>query len=176
MRLILAASAAFLILAGFACNKTPAQHATLSLFFDGVPPIPEPEPAPGETQAAGKGKRKIGYTEHGPYAAKACTSCHQSASANSFVAPKEQLCFQCHDFKLDKKYLHGPLASGGCLACHDPHSSQYRYLLVAESDTFCFRCHDQGAIERNAAHQNLGDEKCTGCHDPHMSNNEYLLR
>lgn len=173
----LATCVAVLLLAGPACNPA-ARHATLTFLFDGVPPPKPPEPPPDQMAGGAKpaaGPRKVGYTEHGPYAAKNCNACHQSTSNNSFVAPREQLCFRCHEFKLDKKYLHGPLASGGCMACHDPHSSQYRYLLVAESDTFCFRCHDRAAVERNPVHPG-GETQCTECHDPHTSDNEYLLR
>jgi predicted CXXCH cytochrome family protein len=94
---------------------------------------------------------------------------------NTFVVPREQLCFQCHDLKLDKKYIHGPLASGGCTACHDPHSSKYRYFLLSESDSFCLRCHDRQAIDRIGAHAGVGDE-CMSCHDAHMSDKKYLLR
>jgi len=162
-----------LLIAGPACNP-PARHATLSFFFDGVPPPKQPDPPAGQPGSA-KESRKVRYTEHGPYGAKLCNACHQSMANNSFVVPREQLCFQCHDFKLDKKFLHGPLASGGCLSCHDPHSSQYRYLLLADSDTFCFRCHDRGTVERNPVHQDVAGQ-CTECHDPHMSDNEYLLR
>ncbi len=173
----LAACVALLVLTAPACNP-PARHAALSLLFDGVPPPPPvaaPAAQPLDGPESGKTPSKTHYTEHGPYAARACTACHKSASSNSFVVPREKLCFQCHDFKLDKKYIHGPLASGGCLACHDPHSSQHKYLLVAESDNFCFRCHERSAVERNPVHEGV-DGQCTECHNPHMSDNEYLLR
>ena len=53
-----------------------------------------------------------------------------------------QLCGRCHELDLTRRYVHGPLASGGCTVCHDPHSSRYRYLLVSDSDGFCLSCHD----------------------------------
>jgi len=171
---ILAVCAAVLLFAGSACN-TPTRYATLSLFFDGVPPPEAPEPTADETAVASAGPRKTRYSEHGPYAAKACNGCHQSMSGNSFVAPRDKLCLRCHELKLDKKYLHGPLAAGGCLSCHDPHSSQYRFLLLADADTFCFRCHDRALIESNPVHTDVAGQ-CTVCHDPHASDNERLLR
>lgn len=153
------------------------RYEVLSTFFDGVPtPAPvvsaEPEqPSQGVDQALQRAR----FGEHGPYAAKLCTACHASAASNSFVAPREQLCFQCHEFPADKKYVHGPLASGGCTACHDPHSSRYRYLLVSESDSFCVHCHDAQAVARVSAHTDV-TAQCTSCHDPHMSDRQHLLR
>lgn len=94
---------------------------------------------------------------------------------NALVAPREQLCFRCHEIRMNKKYIHGPLASGGCTACHDPHSSQYRYLLVSESDSFCFYCHDRQTVARVGAHRGV-QEQCTTCHDAHMSDKKYLLK
>ena len=159
------------------CNAT-SRYKVLSFFFDGVPPPPTTEAPEGKqaaTPASAIPSRQVGYREHGPYAARLCNACHESAATNALVAPREQLCFKCHEFRTDKKYVHGPLASGGCLACHDPHSSQYRYFLVSESDSFCFHCHDREAIARIGAHGGV-EQKCTACHDPHMSNRKYLLR
>jgi predicted CXXCH cytochrome family protein len=68
-----------------------------------------------------------------------------------------------------------PLASGGCVACHDPHSSQYPYFLVGESDTFCLYCHDRVTIAKIGAHAGVTGQ-CTDCHNPHMSDKKYLLR
>ena len=155
-----------------------ARYRVLSFFFDGVP-LPQlaeeaPEqPAPGA--AASAQLRKVKFMEHGPYGAKLCGACHESPASNAFVAPRDQLCFRCHEFPVNKKYVHGPLASGGCTACHDPHRSKYRYLLVAEGDGSCLSCHDRATVERVGAHGGL-PEGCTACHDPHMSDNKYLLR
>jgi len=156
----------------------PSRYRVLRLFFDGVPP-------PTATEAAGLGEavahggaapaRRITGGAHGPYAAKQCGACHESAATNKLVLPRDELCFRCHDLQLNKKYIHGPLASGGCLACHDPHSSRYRYLLLSESDSFCFFCHDRAAVARIAGHEGIEGE-CTTCHDAHMSDKKYLLK
>ncbi len=151
-----------------------SRYEVLSLFFDGVPPPKIAADTTGQQPVTAE-PRRVGFLEHGPYAARLCTACHESAATNTFVVPRDQLCFKCHEIKTDKKYIHGPLASGGCTACHDPHSSKYRYLLVAESDSFCLRCHDSRDVERVPAHAGVG-ETCTSCHDAHMSDKKFLLR
>jgi predicted CXXCH cytochrome family protein len=159
------------------CNAT-SRYKVLSFLFDGVPPPPSTEAAErgtGGAPADAVPPRKIGYRGHGPYAAKMCDACHVAAATNALVAPAEELCFRCHEFSTDKKYIHGPLASGGCRACHDPHSSQYRYLLVSESDTFCFHCHQPDVVAKSEVHGDIEGE-CTVCHDAHMSDQQYLLR
>ncbi len=161
-------------LASIGCDPA-SRYATLSWFFDGVPPPKVPEEASIQQAAAPVEARRVAPAVHGPYAARLCSACHQSAATNTFVVPREQLCFQCHEIKIDKKYVHGPLASGGCTACHDPHSSKYRYLLLAESDSFCLRCHQSRDLERVAAHAGVG-ETCTSCHDAHMSDTKFLLK
>lgn len=152
-----------------------ARYRVLSFLFDGVPP-----PAPAvvvDDGAAAKpvASRRVGYRGHGPFESKQCSACHEPGATNALVAPIQELCFRCHDLPLDKKYVHGPLASGGCRVCHDPHGSQYRYLLVSESDTFCFYCHTRQDVDRVAAHSGV-EEQCTDCHDAHMSDQQYLLR
>lgn len=159
-----------------ACNAA-SRHKVLTFFFDGVP---EPRPAAGAegppgAQAGKLPGRTVGYVEHGPYAARMCQACHEAAATNALVMPADQLCSRCHEFDLDRKVIHGPLASGGCLVCHDPHSSRYASLLVSESDTFCVHCHDQAAIASIAAHEGVGDW-CTACHEAHMSDNQFLLK
>jgi len=159
------------------CDAT-THHKRLTLFFDGVPPLKSSEAVPSTpltTPAGGKASRQLGYLEHGPYAAKLCGACHEAAAMNALVVPKEELCFRCHELSQHAQYIHGPLASGGCLVCHNPHSSPYGSLLVSESDSFCFRCHDRAVIERIEGH---GDSaaNCTNCHDAHGSDKKYLLK
>lgn len=155
-----------------------ARHKTLTVFFDGVPPFQaakSPSAEQPEIPVGVKPSRQTGYREHGPYAAKLCNACHVAAATNGLVVPKDELCFRCHELKQDAKYVHGPLASGGCLVCHDPHSSQYRFLLVSESDSFCLRCHDRSALARIEGHGEA-EANCTSCHDAHGSDTKYLLK
>lgn len=173
----LAACGLALLLAGQACSP-PARHATLTLFFDGVPDLPSPvENKPMQVLAAHDGPRvrKPGYRAHGPYGARLCSACHLSTASNSFVVPKEKLCQNCHDFPLDKAHLHGPVAAGGCISCHDPHGSAHPSLLVADPATFCYRCHEQQDVASLPAHKET-TKACTECHDPHQSDREHLLR
>ena len=158
------------------CRSASGQRL-LSFFFDGVPaPHPALAAMPGATPAAAPlPARRAGFGVHGPYAAKLCSACHASASSGALVAPREALCQRCHELQQGKRYLHGPLASGGCTVCHDPHSSQYRYSLVAESSTFCYSCHDPAAVARSNGHAATQAE-CTSCHDAHMSDRKFLLR
>jgi predicted CXXCH cytochrome family protein len=158
-----------------ACGAT-TRHKVLTFLFDGVPPLaPEagaaPEGVPGQAAAG----RPVSQREHGPFAARQCGACHEAAATNALVAPKEELCFRCHDLDLRRRYVHGPIASGGCLVCHDPHSSMYRFLLVSESDQFCFHCHEREAVAAIEGHGTL-ENGCTECHDAHASDNEHLLK
>jgi len=180
-RVFSACGAAALVVAAFllgtsACSP-PSRHAALSLFFDGVPPLPPPGPPPGSEAAIAQAAspQKAGFREHGPYGAKLCSSCHLSTAANTYVVPKQQLCAHCHDIDLAKQYVHGPIASEGCTSCHDPHSSPYRYLLSAGPETFCYGCHDKQDVAADPAHKDT-TRTCNGCHDPHASDEKHLLR
>lgn len=153
-------------------------YKTLKFFFDGVP---EPQKKKQAVRAGATAPENAGtavraaYYEHAPYAARECDSCHDRNRTNALVTSKEQLCFNCHDLQLNQKYVHGPIASGGCLVCHDPHSSRYAFLLVSEPSTFCFHCHDPNAIPKDEPHTRT-DVQCTLCHDAHMSDKKYLLK
>jgi predicted CXXCH cytochrome family protein len=166
------------VLGGFAallagCSAT-TRHRVLTAVFDGVPPLRSAESgdaAPGH-QAGAAPASIVAPRAHGPYAAKLCDACHVPQSGNTLAGSPQQLCLRCHQFRFDGLYVHGPLAAGGCRACHEPHSSPNRYLLVSESEQFCFRCHDRERLRGHA-----GDEpKCTSCHDAHMSTKKFLLR
>jgi len=158
-----------------ACSAN-TRYRVLSTFFDGVPP---PAGETVETTEVGAVEdstgRAVGLVEHEPYAERACDLCHDSSATNALVVPAERLCFECHDFDLDRPYVHGPLAAGGCLVCHDPHSSPYRYLLVSASDGFCLHCHDQATLRDVDGHQRDRVD-CTTCHEAHMADRPHLLR
>ncbi|MEO8197111.1 MAG: cytochrome c3 family protein [Thermoanaerobaculia bacterium] len=161
--------------------STAKHHRVLSFFFDGVPEPGAVVVSAAPAVQASVGRKLVQTGEHGPYAAKLCDSCHDSKAASALVVPAEELCLRCHQFGAAKAYVHGPLASGGCLVCHDPHQSPNRYLLVSASDGFCLDCHDRAALstigEAGGPNGHGGEAaNCTDCHEAHMSDRKYLLR
>ncbi len=160
--------------------STVKHHRVLSFFFDGVPDPASAVVSTAPAVQASVGRQLVRPGEHGPYAAKLCDSCHDAKATNALVVPAEQLCVRCHELGAAKAYVHGPLASGGCLVCHDPHRSANRFLLVSASDVFCLRCHDRqtlsplggGGVDAHAGES----ANCTECHEAHMSDRKYLLR
>ncbi len=159
-----------------ACSAT-ARHRVLDFCFDGVPPVAPARPAGGPQAAAALRPQAVAVHEHGPYAARMCGACHVSGASNALVATGGELCVRCHELRWDRRYVHGPVASGGgCLVCHDPHSSPHEHLLVAESSAFCLRCHDGASVAAVGAHADASGRQCTACHDAHASDRPHLLR
>lgn len=157
--------------------STPTGHKVLTFLFDGVPPLREAgaegTPAAGAQETAAL--RAEGPRDHGPYAAHLCAACHEAAATNALVLPKDQLCFKCHEIRLDRKFVHGPVVSGGCLVCHDPHSSSNPRLIVSGPGTVCFQCHDPRDVARVEGHEGV-ESGCTECHDAHASDQRFLLK
>jgi predicted CXXCH cytochrome family protein len=157
---------------------TATRYRVLSFLFDGVPPPTSEgggEAGGGAPVSASGSRRSAPVWTHGPYAAKRCDACHARAETNGLVAPRSQLCAECHDVQPKGTVVHGPFASGDCLECHEPHASPRRYMLVAEVGEMCQRCHERDSLRQVAAHDPF-DEHCTACHDPHASNQARLLR
>jgi len=174
---IVASTACVGALLFFGCSAT-SRHKALTIFFDGVPPLDAPLAEKGPLVTAttiGVPSKQNTGSEHGPYAAKLCNACHEGGATNALVAPNDELCYRCHTIKLDRMFIHGPLASGGCLVCHDPHSSRYPYLLVSDSGSFCLGCHDRETVARIEGHGEP-NENCTTCHEAHGSDVKYLLK
>ena len=173
---LIAAVAAILAVSG--CSPE-TRYRTLSFFFDGVP---SPE---GLTAESPKGKRdrkrvreegtRQFFRPRGPYAAQLCEACHDPGGGK-LVRPVEVLCLYCHDLNIRKKHVHGPVASGGCRVCHEPHGSGSAFLLVSESTTFCFYCHDEAEVGSREVHRTAKGVQCTDCHDPHSSDSDFLLK
>jgi len=118
---------------------------------------------------AGKGA----YLYHA--AVEKCAECHGPAGKGFAVAaPRDALCYRCHDRKDGGKLAHGPMGNGDCTACHDPHGSTQKALTVAREDSLCISCHDQKSSE-NHFRRSRG-KACTSCHDPHSSDKPFLQR
>lgn len=164
----------------FGCDAR-TRYRLFSPFLDGVPNPDQQTSVAGSNKIAANSPAaatnetgKNQYTEHGPYAAKLCEGCHQRGT-NKLLMPIESLCLNCHTVTLEKKRIHGPVASGGCKVCHDPHASSNRFLLVSDSKEFCIYCHDKDEIATHEVHQGMTEE-CITCHDAHGSDNEFLLK
>ena len=156
-------------------GSSEQKYKVLSFFFDGVPKPGEEDPSTKNPRERKQLSEAAGlYGEHGPFAAKLCSGCHEAGS-NELVLPIEELCLKCHVLDLKKKKIHGPVASGGCRVCHNPHGSQYQYFLMDESKKFCLYCHRKEDVLKREVHRET-TEQCTTCHSAHSSDNEFLLK
>ena len=77
--------------------------------------------------------------------AMGCTTCHEVKTENdvttvNLVAPKEELCFTCHE-KSQDAVRHLPYDQGQCVVCHDPHTSDNPKQLRQPVVQLCFSCH-----------------------------------
>jgi predicted CXXCH cytochrome family protein len=90
-----------------------------------------------------------------------------------------KICLSCHEGlqeKMQKPFVHTPLADGDCVGCHNPHTSTYEMLMAAPADTICYTCHDSVVPDEPASvHQVVADGECISCHDPHAADNELNL-
>lgn len=161
------------------CSEPEKKYKILSFFFDGVP-----QPRPIESSPIVREQRRESNlpekkplhipAEHGPYAARMCYGCHKR-DTNELIMPPEKLCLYCHNMDIEKKWVHGPIAAGGCRVCHLPHSSGYAYMLVAEPQEFCLYCHNRDEILKNEVHR-YSDLRCLDCHDAHTGKDRFLLK
>ncbi len=93
------------------------------------------------------------------------------------VAP---LCYRCHEDKekqhTDFKYVHGPVAMGGCSMCHNPHGSDMKNILQKETSTLCIDCHRmKDVLKKSVVHPPVVKKGCISCHNPHGSNYPFFL-
>ena len=168
------------------------RHKYLVMFFDGVDQIVVADPSLSRDSLIRDASvkrdnlmqkvRPDAYT-HKPYKERQCGNCHKQdehatvKNLPELLAPLPNLCFKCHtDFRQTNKYVHGPVASGGCLKCHNQHFSSYPKLLTREGQQVCTMCHTPSDVFRNKFHRNIEDAACTTCHNPHGSDRRYLLK
>jgi len=90
-----------------------------------------------------------------------------------------KVCLNCHEGileKMNKPFVHSPLADGDCTGCHNPHTSYYAMLMAAPAESICYTCHDSVIPEdAKSVHQVVAEGKCILCHDPHASDNKFNL-
>jgi predicted CXXCH cytochrome family protein len=127
-------------------------------------------------------KFKLKKVLHKPLQQGECVACHSPhESPNKFqlLAKGADLCFKCHDKKLNKnKYVHGPAAVGGCILCHDPHSADFGNNLRAKGSELCFLCHTEKKIKFDQAkfqHKPVA-ENCANCHNPHSAPKKFMMK
>jgi predicted CXXCH cytochrome family protein len=123
---------------------------------------------------------------HIPVKKGECLSCHKPSGYKHPKYKKEAflltdngkagLCSECHKRKNTKKYVHPPVATGGCLDCHDPHQSDNKFQLKKAGTILCYTCHDKDKLDKAFPHLPIAEGKCLSCHDPHQSENKYLLK
>jgi len=117
---------------------------------------------------------------HKPVLDGQCLECHDphSSAVRGLLKEKNQKasCTKCHS-ELSKEYVynHTPFANGECSACHQPHQSERDYLLVAEPDALCRKCHKGTLVE---FHKNFPvvPGACLTCHNPHGSSRKGLIK
>ncbi len=128
---------------------------------------------------------------HEPFKMGACQICHTTDSSKPGALIKksiEDICYSCHKTRYTKKFDHKPVKDGKCLDCHDPHQSNTKKLLKAESvNNLCMSCHDKKGthkfkakkqfIDMNKAvkHEPIVKKSCLECHDAHTANHKGLL-
>lgn len=112
---------------------------------------------------------------------KDCSFCHteKDAKSGNLKMDMPDLCYQCHETKDTKTFIHGPVGAGACTACHDPHESQNLKLLrYSNVNQLCTSCHaDKGHFLKNTKniHPPVQDQ-CINCHDPHTENFKFQLK
>ncbi|MFC1843900.1 cytochrome c3 family protein [Thermodesulfobacteriota bacterium] len=126
--------------------------------------------------------------QHSTTANLQCLSCHlQIIKPWRIGFPQgkiDERCLTCHTGKKNwqsRKYRHQALI-GGCTLCHDPHGSDYKSLLWAESSLeICLGCHDdkKRLMDKDNpipyVHKIIFGNGCVACHDSHASDNLFML-
>jgi len=122
---------------------------------------------------------------HEAFVDGACGDCHEMDvepfDINNLIISEEaiSLCLECHDDRIQAKYIHGPVGMGVCTPCHDPHGTTEESLLKATGNSLCFSCHE---LERIQPHldklrgEGTTSDLCLSCHDSHGTDKKYHLK
>jgi predicted CXXCH cytochrome family protein len=122
---------------------------------------------------------------HGPFAAGACTICHNPHGGNvpgMLRVTGPQMCLECHKDMhpgiANAEFRH-KAASTDCLDCHSPHMSDQRYMLTSAVPGLCGKCHEKTVRDQQTAevkHSPVTEDlACMNCHDPHSARESNLL-
>ncbi len=130
-----------------------------------------------------------GYTRfifHDAFLNSGCGDCHdlemKPFDYKNIVYSEEaiSLCLECHDDRLQAKYIHGPVGAGICTPCHDPHGNERQFLLTRKGNSLCEICHEKERIQKHLT--KLQETKagsstsCLDCHDPHGTEKKFHLK
>jgi DmsE family decaheme c-type cytochrome len=81
-----------------------------------------------------------------PEGKMACTSCHNTHSANEAALKTNQrtteLCYECHQDKEGPFIFEHPPVQEDCGQCHQPHGAVTANLLSVNEPMLCLQCHD----------------------------------
>ncbi len=157
------------------CHQVPAEGGLTRL-------VAAPEPLCFKCH---KKDQFRGSFAHGPFAAGACTTCHDPHGGDvpgMLRIPGKQMCLECHTDMTaqlaNAKFRHRP-AAGECTDCHSPHMSEQRNLLISAVPALCGKCHEKVAKDQQTAavkHSPVTEESaCMNCHDPHAAQEGNLL-
>ncbi len=128
---------------------------------------------------------------HEPFKMGACQICHIARPNKPGALIRKNIkdiCYQCHKTRYTKKFDHRPVKDGKCMDCHDPHQSNTKKLLKADSvNELCMKCHDRKStfkgkaekqfinMKQSVKHEPIVKKNCLECHDAHTADHEMLL-
>ncbi len=107
-----------------------------------------------------------------------CSPCHEMTPEDPEGGmAMDDFCTKCHGYQIDEKFVHGPIAMGGCAMCHDYKSEPHHYDRHTTGSELCFNCHDdiRGAFDRDFIHGPVAMGMCVVCHSPHSSSFKFQL-
>ncbi len=157
------------------CHKVPAEGGLTSF-------VEAPEPLCFKCHKKDQFK---GSFVHGPFAAGACTTCHDPHGGNvpgMLRTTGSQMCLACHTnmrARFTNARFRHKAAATECTGCHSPHMSEQRYMLTSAVPQLCGKCHEKIVRDQQTAtvkHSPVTeDPACMNCHDPHTAQESGLL-
>ena len=170
-----------------ACSRETA-HRVLVFLYDGVPPLdvdvgdlkvemPDASTAIAVVAPPRHVRAKKRFYNHLPYRENRCGECHEGEGRGLLKTARQGLCQTCHHEKpvTEKKNIHGPVATNGCLVCHTYHRSVHPKLLLADAQTLCFHCHEMSELRTDEHHATIEEKRCIDCHDAHGGDDRFFL-